>query len=130
MNRIVMAASAAFMFVAGAAATFAPHEILSALGETAAASAFPIAVQLLGALYLAFAMANWMAKDSLIGGIYNRPLLLGNVLHFVAGALAVMKGISSASETILIALAAVYTIFAVLFGRMLFVSPVSAGPTR
>ena len=125
-----MAASAIAMAITGIAATFLPHEILAALGENAGDNAIPIALQLLGALYMAFAMANWMAKDSLIGGIYNRPLLLGNVLHFVAGALAVIKGISSVEETILVVLAVVYTAFAILFGRLLFVSPVTGQQTR
>ena len=125
-----MAASAVFMLIAGGASTFAPHEILSAIGERARGNALPITLQLLGALYLALAMANWMAKDSLIGGIYNRPLLLGNVLHFVAGALALLKGIPSGSDTVLIPLAVIYSVFAVLFGRMLFVSPVTSRETH
>lgn len=120
MNRLVMAASAVVMAMAGVAATFLPHELLVALGANSAGRLIPIAVQLLGALYLAFGMANWMAKDSLIGGVYNRPLLMGNVLHFVAGALAIFKGISSSADTILLATGAVYAVFAVLFGRMLF----------
>jgi len=32
---------------------------------------------------LGFSILNWMSKASLIGGIYNKPLLIGNLLHFL-----------------------------------------------
>ena len=62
-------------------------------------------------------MVNWMAKDSLIGGIYNRPVALGNTLHFLMGALALGKGR-------LFAMALIYGIFAAAFLWVLFTSPV------
>src|SRR5690349_3179780 len=70
-TRIVMIASALVMAVLGFAATFLPQEILARLGLPAD-GALPLVVQLTGALYLSFAMLNWTAKESVIGGIYNR----------------------------------------------------------
>ena len=91
MNRkIIMVASALVLALSGLAATFAPHEILSYFGMPADGT-LPLLVQLIGALYLSFAMMNWIAKDSLIGGIYNRPVAIANLLHFVMGALALGK---------------------------------------
>jgi hypothetical protein len=116
-----MAVSAAFMAILGVAATFAPDELLPRLGAPAT-PALTLAIQLLGALYLAFAILNWTARQSLIGGIYNRPVALGNMLHFTAGALALIKG---AAGTELVALAALYALFAVAFGWVLFTSPVT-----
>src|SRR6185369_1661575 len=74
---------------AGAATLFAPAELLSAAGSDPRLSPF---VQLLGALYLGFGMADWTAKDSVIGGIYGRALALGNLVHFAVGAMSLARG--------------------------------------
>ena len=49
MTRLVMAASAVTMLIAGIACTFAPAELLAHLGAT---SFPPVAVQLAGSLFL------------------------------------------------------------------------------
>ena len=117
MTRLVMAASAVVMIVAGLACTFAPQELLARIG----ASSFPpVAVQLAGSLFLGFAMINWMARDSLIGGIYNRPVAAGNLLHFSSAAIALLK----AQWWIP---AALYAIFAIAFAKIVFTSPVRRG---
>ena len=71
-TRTLMVASSLVLGAAGLAMTFAPAELLTAL-PASAAEPLPVLLQLLGALYLSFAFANWTAKDSLIGGIYARP---------------------------------------------------------
>ena len=126
-RRIIMAASAIFMALLGLAATFAPHELLGRLG-TAATPALALTIQLLGALYLGFAMLNWTAKQSLIGGIYNRPIALGNLLHFLAGALALIKGAAAAGIAYIV-LAVLYAAFAAAFAWVMFTTPV-ASPDR
>jgi hypothetical protein len=113
MTRLVMAASAAVMLIAGIACTFAPQELLARIGASAVP---PVAVQVAGSLFLGFAMINWMAKDSLIGGIYNRPVAVGNLLHFTSAAIALLK----AQWWIA---AAVYALFAIAFAKIVFTSP-------
>jgi hypothetical protein len=115
-----MMASALLLGAAGIVASFAPVELLRALGSPVA-EPLPVMVQLLGALYFAFAMANWMAKDSMIGGIYARPLSLGNFVHFLMGALALAKQQLAHGPSLPIgAVLGVYAVFAILFGRLLF----------
>ena len=124
MTRLVMGGSAVAMGLAGLAGTFAPHELLRFAGLSAT-GAFPVLVQLTAALYLGFAMLNWMAKDSLIGGIYNRPVAIGNLVHFLVGALALLKYVTSAgAPPLLIAMAVMYAVFAIAFGVVMFTSPV------
>jgi len=118
MRKLIMSASAIALGVAGLAASFLPHEALTYFGVTSG-GALPLFVQVIGALYLAFAMLNWMARESLIGGIYNRPIATGNFLHFVVGALALGKG------GLLVATVP-YALFAIAFGWILFTSPVRA----
>src|SRR5256885_11160647 len=79
-SRTLMRVSALFMGVLGLCGTFLPQEILAYAGG--APRAFEVlAIQVAGALYLGFAFLNWMAQANLIGGIYSRPVAMGNVCH-------------------------------------------------
>jgi hypothetical protein len=123
-TRILMAASAIVMGVAGAAGLFLPDEILAAINAPGT-GIFPVLVQLHAALLLGFAMINWMAKDSLIGGIYNRPVAVGNSAHFLIGAITLVKlVIGGMREPALIAATVIYVVFALGFGMLMFGSPV------
>jgi hypothetical protein len=42
------------------------------------------------ALYLGFTMLNWMVKGSLITGIYNQPIAVGNFMDFGVGVRALL----------------------------------------
>jgi len=123
-TRLVMTASALVMGALGLAATFLPQEI-AAYFAVLTAGELPLLIQVLGALYFAFAMLNWTARDSLIGGIYNRTIAIGNLVHFVIGALALAKGaFASPAGLPVLAMAAVYALFAIAFGMIFFTSPV------
>jgi len=124
-TKILLTASAAVMGAMGIIGSFAPHEILRAAG-LAPTGMLPLLVQLLAALLFAFAMVNWLARGSLIGGIYNRPVAVGNVAHFTIGALALTKATMAGEGSVV--LATVYVVFAIGFAMMLFRSPV-ARPT-
>ena len=106
----------------GLTGSFLPGEILERLGS-APSGLLSVMVQILAALYLGFAMLNWTAKDSLVGGIYNRPLVVGNILHFVVGGLALAKAASSEKLPALVTFAVVYGIFAIGFAAVMFGSP-------
>lgn len=80
-------------------------------------------LQILGAMYFAFAMINWTSRANLIGGIYGRPIAIGNLCHFVIAALALLKAYSSGLSVILIP-AIIYTLFAVVFGIIFLTHPV------
>ena len=119
-----MAASALVMAILGLIASFLPQEVLAQAGEQST-GLLPFVVQIIGALYLGFAMMNWMAKDSLLGGIYNRPVAMGNFLHFTVGALALGKGaVAMSFTTPLVASSILYAIFAIAFAAVFFTSPV------
>lgn len=125
-TRILMTASALFMVVLGATASFLPEEILRYTGTVPAALINSV-VQACGALYLGFAALNWMARGLLIGGIYGRPLALGNFLHFVVVAITLVKVLLELRLPIVIALTVIYAVFAAWFGLVLFTHP--AKPT-
>ena len=118
-----MIASAAMMSIFGIALSFFPMEILNYLRPS---SEFPytILLQITGALYLGFALMNWMAKTVLIGGIYARPLAMGNFMHFVVGCLALIKVALNNFGSFYIWISVVfYFLFAVSFGMVAFTAP-------
>jgi hypothetical protein len=122
-TKVVMTASALVMGALGLAATFLPQEIAAYLGASAT---LPMLIQIVGALYLGFAMLNWTAKDGLIGGIYNRPIAIGNLVHFLVAALALAKGAFANPATPVVAFAIGYTIFAIAFAWIFSTSPVKS----
>jgi hypothetical protein len=125
-TKLIMTASAFIMGVLAIVATFMPKEILQALGQTSTATLI-LMMQISGALYFGFAIMNWMAKTVLIGGIYARPLAMGNFSHFLITALALSKFVLNNSVSIYLwAIAFVYLFFAILFGIVLFNSPVKS----
>lgn len=112
----------------GLACSFLPQELMAYL----AMPAHPITMlllQLLSALYLGFGILNWMAKGSLIGGIYNRPIILGNLMHFAVGALALIKLASQGSEqaAVVTVLAASYSLLALAFAYVFSRAPKTLG---
>ena len=115
--------AALFMGVCGVLMQFFPVEVLTYLGSPSN-GVVPLLIQLAGALYLGFAVMNWMAKAVLIGGIYARPLAIGNFAHFLIGALGLIKfGLSNGAPPVIWVIAIIYSIFAVLFGYVFMTHP-------
>jgi hypothetical protein len=127
-TKLLLSLSAIVLGAAGLAGTFAPQEILQAFGIVPA-GALPLLVQLLAALYFAMAMLNWTARGSLLGGIYQRPVAIANLTHFVIGALALLKAAWAMRSLPVVIAAAIYTFFALAFSGVFFRSPVVATPS-
>lgn len=124
-TRALMMISAVFLGALGVVTSFAPDEVLGVHG-TVPDNATVLLVQMMGALYLGFAILNWSARGVLIGGIYSRPLALGNFLHFVMVAITLIKAALTFQVIQLAISAAVFTAFAGWFALVLFRSPVRA----
>jgi len=127
MTRILMIASAVVLGLLGVTCTFAPDLVLARIGAATSPGA-EIIVQITGALYLGFAMLNWMGKGNLIGGIYGRPVALGNFVHFFVAGIALFKAASHLpAPAVSWSIAAVYGVLAAAFGYVMFGrNPVSA----
>jgi hypothetical protein len=125
-----MSASAVILGMLGIIGTFFPDEVLSRLG-TGEPPSLMLMVQIMGALYLGFAALNWLARDNLIGGIYSRPVAIGNLLHFLTAGLAVVRLLASWPENKAVwALAVMYTVFAFSFGTVIFRHPIRSKSHR
>jgi hypothetical protein len=121
-TKILMTVSSVFMAATGLAFSFFPQEFLQTFHETGSPLMLLI-LQLLGALYLGFAMLNWMAKGNLLGGIYNRPIAIGNFMHFLVAGLALLKTVPGLEMPQLWGLTIIYGGFALAFGLVVFTHP-------
>jgi hypothetical protein len=115
-----MTVSSLALGLAGLILLFAPQEAVAALGVPLT---HPLAVlaQLMGALYVSLALMNWTAKDSVIGGIYARPISLANFAHFFVGTLVLARAqVSQGGRIAAVGLLIGYVVFAILFGWLVF----------
>lgn len=108
------------MAIIGGSLTFLPQEILTYY-QIQADIILMVGMQLLGALYLGFAMLNWMSKSNLMGGIYSRPVAIANTMHFTMGGLLFLKQVlDRPASADLLCLTLLYLGFAVIFGIVAF----------
>jgi hypothetical protein len=121
-SRLLMTLTAVLLAVLGLACSFAPQELLGLL-DAPASPALVLGAQALGAAWLGFALLDWHARGAPFGGIYGRPVALGNFLHFTVIALALAKGAFAAPMAELIVATAIAAALAIGFGALLF------GPT-
>ena len=123
-TKLLMTSSALFCGIIGILLLFLPNEIAEYLNVEPTIITI-LFLKILSALYLGFGILNWTVKGSLIGGIYNRPIALGNLLHFVVGSIELVKVISNIQihREIIIFLTALYIIFGLLFAYVLKNNP-------
>ena len=115
--------SAAVLLVAGVALLFAGDLVLPRLVPDYPATALWLG-QLLGAAWLSMAALNWWNRETLLGGIYGRPLVAANMALFLSTSLVLLRvaarpGLSPAPWC----LAAVTTVLSVAYRLLLFRGP-------
>ncbi|NDK56305.1 hypothetical protein [Pontibacter fetidus] len=122
-TKLLMSASALVLAAIGLLLSFLPDEILQYAGVSSVLL-LPVILQLLGAAYLGFALLNWMARANLIGGIYSRPVAIGNLMHFIVSGLALLKAAFAGPGNIALWVTGVVFIgFAILFAKVTFTHP-------
>lgn len=122
-----MMASALYMGLLGLGAAMLPEVLLGHFGYPAEGLG-RVLLKLVGGLYLGFAVLNWMARGNLIGGIYSRPVALGNFAHFLGAAIVLLQQAPTAAPTLEYAsVGALSAVFAVAFGYITFAAGGSCG---
>lgn len=87
--RTAMTASAVCFASMGLLILFATEEVSALLSPEPSNHGL---YQLLGAALLGFAAMNWIARGSVLGGIYGRAVIAGNQTHLTVGAILLVKG--------------------------------------
>jgi hypothetical protein len=122
MSRLLFGSSGIFLFGLGIILNFAPQETAAALGMEASAQAATV-LQLMAGYAMGWGVTNWMAKGSLFGGIFGRPIGIGNLLQFTSAAFALGR---AASHGVVPALTwplfGICAVFALAFFRTIFFS--------
>ncbi|RUO80055.1 hypothetical protein CWI84_07075 [Idiomarina tyrosinivorans] len=120
-GRFIMGLSAVLMVAAGAILLFVPEQVAAAFHR----DAYPRELtSVLAAVYVGMGYGNWLAKGQLIGGIYGRPLCVGNFFHAMVGALALIGALWNGVPSLaLLITCAVYALFALLFAWLLLRMP-------
>lgn len=123
-TKIIMKSSALLLGFTGLMLTFFPQELSENLGYSESGMVTRT-LQVIGAMYLAFGMMNWMARKSLIGGIYNRPIAIANMTHFMMVGIMLTKwkiGDLDLPDGFW-AMVLIYLFFAAVFIKILFTTP-------
>ena len=118
----LLSSSAVVMGFLGLAGTFLPEEISKILGIDPSPVTL-ILLQIIGGLYLGFAMLNWFTRSSLIGGIYNKPVVLGNLIHCLVVFFALIRHLAEDFHFIFVILTLVYLGFAIWFTLVMRSNP-------
>lgn len=124
-TKLIMISSSIILFGLGIVLTFTPDILIGYL-ELPSNKTTLLLLQILGALYFAFAMLNWMSKANLTGGIYNRPIVMANLSHFMIAGLSLIKGLFSKPDlpNIIWFLAIFSILYGLIFGILLFRHPI------
>ncbi len=122
-TKVLLSIAALVIGLPGLFLLFAPDEALAWFGS-AADPAAQLFTQLAGGFATAIGINNWMARGSAIGGVYGRPLLVGNLVAFFTAGLSLLKAPGPLSgHPAVIAVAVLMLLCGAGFGRLLFVHP-------
>jgi hypothetical protein len=118
---LLMSAFAIYLATTGGLLLFAPQELGRAFGAGLGAS--PL-LQLLGGALIGLGAADWMARQSPLGGIYGRAVVAANQLHFTVGALVLAKhSLAVAVPVAYVFLTAAHAVGAVFFNWLVYGPP-------
>jgi hypothetical protein len=121
LARVGVGVSAVCFAAIGGLLLFAPAEMGPAILPSTGGG--PL-VQLLGAALLGFGAMNWIARGSILGGIYGRAVVGANQTHLTVGALLlVTHGIDAGGSPAFWLLTGVYVLGAALFGYLFMKRP-------
>lgn len=126
-TKILMTTSAAVLGVLGFGALLFSQEVLTAIGGRSEGEVVTL-VGILGTLYLSFGLLNWMAREKLIGGIYSRPVAIGNFTHFLAGTIVLADQVLATTFPVVLGtVTGLYALLAAGFGYVAFAGGGSCG---
>lgn len=118
-SKSLMIAASLVLALVAVALIFASEEWAANFGIESSA-ALTITAQVLGAFMASFAMLNWMSKGMTLGGIYGRPIVIANLLHFSMNGILFTRFSFTNDEPILWAAAIISGAFALAFARLAF----------
>lgn len=121
-SRTILTITSILLFAAGGLAVFAADEV-AGLMDLEVSFETRMFAEFAGIGMLALAIQNWMSRGRPIGGVYARPLGLGNLLFFSSSALTLGRYLAAETLPIeAIALCGLFALLAVAFAWLVFFS--------
>lgn len=125
LSKIVLISSAVLNAIIGILITFAPQETGQFIGTTEMNNADLALMQILGSALVGIAIINFMSRGATVGGIYGKPIQLGNLVFHLATGLGLLKYVFSSESWIIFGIPALlYLILTAGFIKLNFTSPV------
>lgn len=121
-SRFLLISSATVFVIGGILLLFAPE----LLGDSASITTAEghLAIQILGAAWLGLAELNWLARGTMIGGIYGRPIVLANfAAYFVAATSILRAGLTNDLPVEFWVVGGIAAVFALAFGLRVYGTP-------
>lgn len=104
----------------GIALIFAPDNIAGVLSLDSSA-ALPLTMW--GSAMFGLGLLNWNGRNAIYGGIYGRPILLGNLAHAFAGFMALIGVATLDGPWPILAVTVFYGLYAAGYARIMFSPP-------
>lgn len=124
-SKVIMITSGVLNGVLGILLTFLPEEIGHWFGLASGTNVNILAFQLLGGALFGFGLMNYIGRNAILGGIYGKPILLGNmVFHFIAALELIVFIFDNDRNGLIVAFAILYAFLAAAFIRMNFTSAI------
>jgi len=118
-----MIVSASSLLAHGIVLLFAP-ELLFRLFDLSGSPEGAVTAQLFGAALISLGLMNWTARGLVLGGIYGRALVYGNLVYSLIGFFVGIRArLSGFSNEYFWAEVVLYLAFGMAFGVMLFRGP-------
>lgn len=118
-SKSLMVAASLVLALIAVALIFASEEWTSIFGVEPTL-ALTSTLQVLGAFMAAFAFMNWMSKGMTLGGIYGRPIVIGNMVQFAMNAILFVKLSLKISEPLLWVASVISIVLMLGFARLAF----------
>ncbi|MGI9174896.1 MAG: hypothetical protein ACR2GR_06225 [Rhodothermales bacterium] len=114
----LLVGAAIFQGLYGVALLFLPDELLGLFALDVRGALF---AQQFGTALLGLAAVNWIGRGTSVGGIYGRPLVLGNLAFFMTNALLLVRQVLERPEMwVLWVNEVIVAGFALVFALLLF----------
>lgn len=121
-SRILLSLTASLLGLGGIAMLFVPDAVLRVFLSQQQAPVWP--VQLLAAAWCGFAALNWASRGTILGGIYGRPLVVANFVHFLIAALILVRtAVAGALDSTMWVVLVIIALLAAAYGLRLFAGP-------
>jgi hypothetical protein len=121
ISTLVSRSSAAILVAGGVLLVFAADEVLPRLSPGFPPSSAWLG-QILGAAWLGLAALNWINRRAILGGIYGRPIVFANLIHYFIAAMVLIRAANAGSKLIWLLAVPAITL-ALAYGALLFRGP-------